>query len=529
MGFKDSEPARPAAPTGLPEPTATPALDRPLLALLAGLKLLVHLATGGRYGYFRDELYFLDCARHLDWGYVDHAPLVAVYAKVALLLGGSLPAVRLLPALAGAGVVALAMLIARQMGGGRFAQGVTGLSVLAAPINLGIDSILTMNAFEPLFWMGCVLVLIRIIRTNDSRLWIGFGLLAGLGLENKHSTLLFGFALGVAILAVPQRRELCKPWIWLGAGIALAIALPNLVWEARHGAPTLEDLQNVKSSGKNVLLTPFEFATQQVLMLHPLLLPIWLAGLGSLLLGKGRRFRLLGIGYLVLLGTMIALHGKNYYLAPIYPMLFAAGAVAVERALETRPFSRGRLWPKALIAALIATGGAIVVPAILPLLPPEKLLEYQRFLGATPRKTEVGHDGPLDQRLGDQFGWEELVGDVARIYRSLPPEVRARTGIFAGNYGEAGALSLFGPAAGLPAPICAHQTYYFWGPGGFDGDSLIWLQWGRESIGRYCLSVEKVGEHFHPWGMAEENRPIYLCRGLRAPLSTIWPELKHWN
>jgi len=209
--------------------------------------------------------------------------------------------------------------------------------------------------------------------------------------------------------------------------------------------------------------------------------------------------------------------------------LFAAGAVAVERALETRPFSRGRLWPKALIAALIAAGGAIVVPAILPILPPERLLTYQRLLGATPRKTEVGHDGPLDQRLGDQFGWEELVGDVARIYRSLPPEVRARTGIFAGNYGEAGALSLFGPAAGLPAPICAHQTYYFWGPGGFDGDSLIWLQWGRESIGRYCLSVEQVGGHFHPWGMAEENRPIYLCRGLRAPLSTIWPELKHWN
>ncbi len=235
-------------------PGGLPALDLRLLTALTGAKLLVHLVTSNRYGYFRDELYFLDCARHLDWGYVDHAPLVAVYAKIALLLGGSLPAVRLLPALAGAAVVALAMLLARQLGGGRFAQGLAGLCVLAAPVNLAVDSILSMNAFEPLFWMGCVFILIRIIRTGDGRLWVWFGVLAGLGLENKHSTLLLGFAIAVALVASPERRELLKPWIWLAAGIALAIALPNLIWQARHGYPTLEDLRNVRTSGKNVVL-----------------------------------------------------------------------------------------------------------------------------------------------------------------------------------------------------------------------------------------------------------------------------------
>ena len=504
-------------------------LDLRVLAVLAGAKLLVHVMTSGRYGYFRDELYFLDCARHLDWGYVDHAPLVALYAKVALLLGGSLPAVRLLPAIAGAALVALTMLIARELGGGRFAQGFAGLCVLAAPIYLGVDSILSMNAFEPLFWMGSVYVLIRIVRTGDSRLWLWFGVLAGFGLENKHSTLLFGAAVVAALLLSPQRRELLKPWIWAAGGIALVIFLPNLIWQAQHGFPTLEDLENVRRSGKNVALGPLQFVGQQILILHPALFPVWFVGLMSLLVEGGRRLRVLGWSYLVLLLTMIVLKAKNYYLAPIYPMLFASGAVAVEGWLARREWSRDELWPKAAIATLVAVAGASVAPGILPILPPEKLVAYQRLLGIAPPKTEVHHSGPLEQRLGDQFGWEELVAEVARIYRSLPPEERAQTGIFASNYGEAGAINLFGPAHGLPRAISAHQTYYFWGPQGFDGDTIIWLQWDRESLGKECRSVEQAGEHLHPWGMAEENRPIFICRGLFSPLREMWPRLKHWN
>ena len=504
-------------------------LDSRLLAVLAGMKLLIHVLTSGRYGYFRDELYFLDCARHLDWGYVDHAPLVALYAKVALLLGGSLPAVRLLPAIAGAALVALTMLIARELGGGRFAQGLAGLCVLAAPIYLGVDSILSMNAFEPLFWMGSVCVLIRIVRTGDSRLWLWFGVLAGLGLENKHSTLLFGAAFVAALLLSPDRRELLKPWIWAAGAIALVIFLPNLIWQAQHGFPTLEDLENVRRSGKNVALGPLDFIGQQILFLHPVLFPVCFAGLISLLVGGGRRLRVLGWAYVVLLLTMIVLKAKNYYLAPIYPMLFASGAVAVEGWLALRKWSRDKLWPKAAVAALVSAAGASLAPAILPILPPEKLVAYQKLLGIAPPKTEVHHSGPLEQRLGDQFGWEELVAEVGRIYRSLPAEERARTGIFASNYGEAGAINLFGPAHGLPRAVSAHQNYYFWGPQGFDGDTLIWLQWDRESIEKVCRSVEQAGEHYHPWGMAEENRPIFICRGLLSPLPEMWPRLKHLN
>ena len=505
-------------------------LDLRLVALLAGAKLAVHLATAGRYGYFRDELYFLDCGRHLDWGYVDTAPAIAVYAKLALLLGGSLPVLRTIAALAGAARVILTMALAREMGGGRFAQALAGLCALAAPIYLGMDSILTMNGFESLFWMGCVFFVIRIVRTGNSRLWLWFGVLAGLGIENKHSMLLFGAAFVIALLLTRERRELASPWIWIGGGIALLLFLPNILWQVRHGFPTIEDLQNVKRMGKNVVLSPVAFIGQQILLLHPLLFPIWLAGLVSFLAGRGSRLRVLGWTYLVLLAVMIAAKAKNYYLAPIYPMLFASGAVAIDGWLERRAWSRGRIWPKAAVASYVVAAGAILAPAILPFFPPEKLLAYQRWIHLAPPRTEVRHEGPLDQRLGDQFGWEELVADVARIYKSLPAEERARTGIFASNYGEAGALNLFGPEYGLPPPICAHQNHYFWGPPKVEPENLIWLQWGRRGVEDHCLSVEKAGEHFHPWGMAEENRPIYMCRGLRHTIAEYWTrDFKHWN
>jgi hypothetical protein len=525
MESPDYRATRDEASTGPIQP-----LDLRVLGLLVLAKLLLHILTAGRYGYFRDELYFFDLGRHLDWGYVDTAPLIGVYAKLALALGGSLRVLRTIAAVAGAGRVVLTLLLAREMGGGRFAQVVAGLCALAAPIYLGTDSIFSMNGFESLYWMGCIYCVIRIVRTGDSRFWIGFGVLAGLGLENKHSTLFFCGAVLAGLLFGRERRELAKPWIWAGGAIALLIFLPNVLWQVHYGFPTIEDLENVKRLGKNVVLSPAAFVGQQVLLLHPLLLPVWLTGLVSLLAGPLRRLRVLGVTYLALLAVMITLKAKNYYLAPIYPMLLAAGGVAIEQWLERRTWARARTWPKVAVAAYVIVAGAAVVPAILPFLPPEQLLAYQRRLGVSPPRTEVRHDGPLEQRLGDQFGWEELVADVAKIYDALPPEERAKTGIFASNYGEAGALNLFGPAYGLPPPICAHQNHFFWGPPKPEPENLIWLQWGRQGVEDHCLSVEKVGDHFHPWGMAEENRPIYMCRGLRHTIAEYWtPDFKHWN
>src|SRR5208282_1180040 len=261
----------------------SPALPPLAVGFLIGLcaaKLLLHIFTSVRhYGYFRDELYYLDMARHLDWGYVDAAPLIAVYAKIALWMGGSLAALRILPALAGTALIALTMLIARELGGGRYAQFLAGLAILLTPAVLVMDNFLSMNAFEPLFWMGGIWVVTRILRTGDSRLWLWFGVLAGLGLENKHSTLSFGFAVTAAVLLTHHRREFARPWIWIAGGIALALFLPNIIWQVRHHFPTIEDLANVRREGKNIVLGPLAFAEEQIFDVGYILLPIWLSGL----------------------------------------------------------------------------------------------------------------------------------------------------------------------------------------------------------------------------------------------------------
>ena len=498
------------------------------VALLVGLKLAIHLLTSvHRYGYFRDELYFLDCARHLAWGYVDMAPLCAVYARIALLMGGSLPALRILPALAGAGVIALTMFIAFQLGGARFAQALAGVCALVCPAVLGVDVILSMNAFEPLYWMGAISIVIAIIKTGNSRLWLWFGVLAGLGLENKHSTLFFGFAVLAGVLLTPLRRELLKPWIWLGGLIAFLIFLPNLIWQVQHHFPTLEDLENVRRMGKNIVLGPAAFIGAQILNLHPILFPVWLAGLVSFF--RSGRTRILGWIFVVFFVTMYAAKAKDYYLFPIYPMLLAGGAVAIERWFAHRPALDSRASLKASVIAIIVVLAIPLDLLALPALSPAQYVGYSQALHLAPPKTEVAHNGPLPQIFGDQFGWPEVVKQVADAYWSLPPEERARTGIFATNYGEAGALHLFGPRYGLPSAISAHQNHYFWGPLGFTGDNLIVLEWGPRRIERLCRSGELLAQHYAPYGMEEENGPIYLCHGLRQPLSELWPRLKLWN
>ena len=207
----------------------------------------------------------------------------------------------------------------------------------------------------------------------------------------------------------------------------------------------------------------------------------------------------------------------------------AAGAVVLESGLARWRSTRDRAWPKGAVAALVAGAGTITAPLVLPLLPPERYVAYGTAIGFAPPKTEVRHDGPLPQMFGDQFGWEDLAAEVAHIYDALTPEERVRTAIFANNYGEAGAINLFGPRYGLPPAICPHQTHFLWGPRDFRGDIVIVLQSTREDLETDCASVEEAAVHFHPWGMAEENRPIYLCRGLKTSLPDLWPRLKHWN
>jgi hypothetical protein len=495
---------------------------------LAALAVLLQMLTNGRYGYFRDELYFLAAGDHLDWGYVDFAPLVALLARLSrLLLGDSLHAIRLLPALAQGAEILLTGLIAKELGGRRFAVLLACLCVLLAPVVLGNATRLSMNPLEPLFWMGCVYFLLRAVNGDQPRLLLWCGVLFGLGLENKHSTVFFALSLALGLAATADRRLLPSRWFWMAAAIALLICLPNLFWQYQHHFPTLEDLGNVKRMHKNVELPPLPFLRQQIMMLNPASALVWMAGLGFLLFHRdGRRYRNLGVTYLVFLAVMMVLKGKDYYLAPVYPMLFAAGGVYWEGLAAAHA---GRRWLRIALPAAVSALGVAAVPLTVPVLAAERVVPYMEVLGMKMSRTERHHSGPLPQHFGDEFGWPEMVAAVASVYNSMPPEQRARTGILAGNYGEAGAIDFFGSRYGLPRSISAHQNYYFWGPRQYTGESLILLQWDLDDAQRWCRSVEQGPALDPPYAMGEEHYTILICRGLKKPLSEAWPQFKVWN
>ncbi len=492
-----------------------------LLLAFSAAAVLIHVLTNGQYGYFRDELYFLACGRHVDWGYVDHAPLIGWLAWLQIhIIGTSMHAMGILPALSAGAKVLLTGLIARELGGKRFGTGLACLGVLLTPVYLIIDNQFSMNTFEPLVWMGCVLVLLVAVRRNDPRLLLWFGVIAGVGLENKHSTLFFGFAIVVGLLLTRERRLLWNPWMWAAGAVAVAIFAPNLIWQIQHHWPTLEDLNNVRQMHKNVELPPLPFLGEQVLMLNPLNILIWLPGVWFLI----RQKRFLGFAYLALLVVMMAMHAKDYYLAPIYPMLFAAGGVFWESLTEARA-----RWVRRVLPSVIIVSSLPSLPVVLPILPADKLPAYEVLIHVNPPKTEVGMQSPLPQYFSDEFGWPEMVQAVAGVYWSLPPEDRARAGIYTENYGEAGAVDLFGPKLGLPNAICAHQTYFYWGPRQYTGDVLIVLNEDRKSLEQHCASVTDGPLVGHPLAMSWEHFRIHVCRGAHPPLQELWPAMKHWN
>src|ERR1044071_58418 len=501
--------------------------DLTLMVLFSALALLVHLLTNGRYGYFRDELYYMACSRHLALGYVDQPPLSILLLHLSqVLFGNSLFAIRLLPALAGATTVAITGLIARELGGRAWAIGLAGGGSLCALFNLAVGNFFSMNAFEPLFWMGCVYLLVRIINGGSSILWLWFGVLLGVGLENKHSMAFFGVGIFIALLLTPERRHFAAKWIWLGGLLTFAVALPNILWQAQHHWPTYELLTNIAHSDKNIALGPAQFIGQQIVFMNPGTLPLWLAGLCWVFGSRdGRRYMALGITYVVILAEFLILHGKSYYLAPAYPMLFAAGGVAVERVFAAR-FT----WLKPAFLAMILLAGALFAPVIVPILSPDKLVGYMRAIHFEPPRTETSHTAALPQIFADQFGWEEMVDSVAHVYHHLQPEGEKHAAIFCLNYGEAGAIDFFGPKLGLPLAISGHQNYFLWGPRDWTGEVILVLDTDDKDERELFGSVEDLGQIVSsPWAMPFERRThVYLCRDLKISVRELWPRVKKW-
>lgn len=482
------------------------------------------MLVSSQYGYFRDELYYLAASRRLDFGYVDFPPLIAlITALVRVTLGVSLPALRLLPALAGAGVVFLAGRMARMFGADKFGQALAAVCVLAAPVFLGMNSLLTMDSFEQFFWVLALYLLIRILREDRPQLWLGFGLVAGISLTDKISFLYLGLALAIGLLLTSWRSQLRRWQLWAGGGIALGFFMPYILWNIAHGLPTVEFWANY---GEKVYRAgPPEFILQQILTMHPLTLPVWLTGLIFFFLPAGKRYRPLGWMYLVLLIVFMVQGAKFYFLAPFYPGLLAAGAYQAERFFAKRQLAWAR--PASLLA--VAFGGLLFAPMAMPLLPLDLEVRYHTALRPYLHAQMENEDSALfPQNLADQFGWVEMADTFAAIVNRLPAEDKAKVCIFTSNYGEAGALEFFGPTRGLPPVISGHNSYDLWGPGQCTGEVVLFYDSvSAEDLEPLFESVEWVGQSDCQYCMPYENhKPIYLCKGIKRPLEELWPEVK---
>jgi hypothetical protein len=495
-----------------------------IILAFAAAVFLIHLATDGRYGYFRDELYFLDCAHHLDWGYVDFAPLTIWMLRLnEILLGDSLHALRLLPALAAAVKVLLTGLLAIEFGADAFGAALACLCVLAAPVYLVIDNQFAANTFEPLYWMGIAYLLILTIKFERPRLLIWIGLLAGLGIENKLSMLFFCGAIFVGVILTPARTLLRTRWAALAILIAAMCLSPTLMWQYHRGWPTLQVLTTLKRMHKSEEVSALVFIWRQLMMLVPGSALVWIPGLYFLL--RDARWRVFAVAYLALLAIMMMLSAKDYYLAPIYPLLFAAGG-----AFSSELFAQRRmLWARYAIPILVVVGALLAAPLALPILSPAKLIDYENSIGRRNPRNQTGQEGPLPEHFGDEFGWRDMAATVARVYNTLPANERGTAAIFTKNYGEAGAIDFFGPSLGLPHAISGHQNYWLWGPRDYTGELIIALQFSRDELLKMgCASVEDGPLVDNPYSMAEEHFRIEVCRGLNPPLPAQWPALKRW-
>ncbi|MBV9341896.1 MAG: glycosyltransferase family 39 protein [Acidobacteria bacterium] len=500
-----------------------------IVVAIATVKFLFHIYFNKGYGYFRDEFDYMSCGEHLAWGYVDQPPLIPFLIHICrALLGDSLRSIRFVPALASSFLVVQTALIAREFGGRRFALVLSAVTIAIAPQYLSNGSLLGTNCLEPNLWMGCAYSVILAIKRADPRYWLWAGVIAGLGLEEKYSIALFGLAIVLGVILTDERRVLRTQWVWLGALVAFLIFLPNFLWNTHRRWPFLQLMHNIRAEGRDVILPAGQYFLQQTLLVHPLTAPIWIAGLIALFLWAPlRRYRVLGWSYVVCYGVFFLLHGKNYYLSPVYPMLLAAGAVMIEHFLG----SAGRRRLKATIIAIPVTSGLYLAPVAVPILPPDSFIAYMRYLPMKLPVMEHSHTrAVLPQWYSDQFGWEEIVAETALAWNQLKPDERSDCGIFAQDYGQAGAIDFFGRRYGMPRALSGHQTWYLWGPGNYSGDCLIVLDDTRETLERLWTQVEYVGTSAdNPYAL-EKNIDVFICRGKKfSSLKDLWPRVKHWR
>jgi 4-amino-4-deoxy-L-arabinose transferase-like glycosyltransferase len=497
------------------------------LALSFGLlAFCLHALFAARYDLFRDELYFIVCGRHPAFGYADQPPLTPLVAAGLYALGKGVWLMRLPVALAAGALAWLAVRFARLLGGGVIAASGAAICVTIAPLLMGLGATLNTTAFDPLAWTSIAWCLVYAVKTGRRRtLWL-CGLIAGVDLEIKYALVFWGFSLAVGLALTAERKLLARKDLWIGVALAAIIAGPSLIWQALHGFPFLE--LAAAAHNKNADNAPLAFMLNQVLIMNPFLAPVWLSGLiAPFVIERLRPVRFLAISFITCVLLVILTHGKDYYLAACYPVVFIIGAVAIAHA------ARSAAGHAALIgwAIVAVTFSAWISPLALPILPVPLLRSYiQRFPFKPQQQEKIFKGTLLPQVFADQLGWRDFTSEVGGAWAQIPAAERARTAIKVDNYGEAAALDVYGVPFRLPPALSGHNQYFLWGLRGQHPANLLVVQNHPERLAPYCHQATVLATTSSPDAMAYENgRVIAYCRGLKVDLATIWPQLKNYN
>jgi 4-amino-4-deoxy-L-arabinose transferase-like glycosyltransferase len=496
---------------------------QPVVWLVAFLVAILHIATAGRYDAQRNELYFLVCGWHPDFGYVDQPPLVPLIAAATQIFGVNIWLLRLPATIAAVGLVFVCGAFARLLGGESRAVSFAAIAAGIAPGLAALTSHLTTSTFEPIAWTAAAFLLTRAL-LHDKRsdlLWLGA--LAGTAMEAKWGIAVWLVALAAGVIVTPVRRILFWWQLWLGIAIAAVLIAPNLIWQWLHGWPFFQVILPQLAGQEDYTGPLWQFEFRQALSMNIVLAPLWLAGaIAPFIDRRLAAYRFLALAFMLATAFYYFERGTNYYLFPIYPTMFAVGAVLCERLSP--------MVTRAWIAIALCVS-ALFAPVALPILDPSQLPRYMEFTHTKPWPIEAaGVDAPLTQSLSDEFGWRDLEKKVAAVYYRLSPEDQARVAIIASNYGEAAALDVYGRGDGLPPALSGHNQYWLWGPRGYDGSLILRVGGNADRWRSLCASVEIVDTFGGPYVMPYENdRPIFICRNLRMPLAKLWIKLKRFR
>ena len=508
-------------------------MDKKLTGFIFALSLIplaLHLYTNlfASYGIFRDELYYLSCASRPALGYVDQPPFsIYILAIIKLLIGDSLLAIRLLPALMHSATVFITGLIVKELNGGKLAAAYACIAMALAPIYLAMHTVYSMNIFDFLFWTLTYYLIIKIVKNSNPKLWMKLGVVLGLGLLNKIGILWLCAGLFLGLLLTPQRKELKTKWPWISAVIALMIFSPYIIWNITHDFAHLEFIRNA-SQYKYSGLSPVDFVVNQFLILNPGSAIIWLAGIYFFFFNKeGKNFKLAGIIYVISF-LVLVLNGtsKAEYLAPAYSAMFAGGGVLLEQ-IDFRKYWK---WLKYAVLIPLAISGIILIPIVLPILPVDKFIHYAESIGFGPSSSENKELAELPQFYADMFGWEDLAKTISGIYLSLPDEQRKNTVVYGRNYGEVAAVEYYSKKYPLPEAVSPHNSFYFWSLGKDDVTTVIVIGGVIEDHLNAGHSVDMKTTYTSKYIMPYENNlPIFVITDLFRTIDEIMETDRHYE